>query len=433
MATNGKRIGILGGGIAGLASAHYLLKRGYTPVVFESTDRLGGLGTHFEHRDTTLDRYYHVILDSDAELCGLLADLGIADRLVWAETGMGFHLGGKLYGFNSAMDLLRFRALSFPDRIRTGLGAAYITKVKRKGLDLDDVQAGEWLRRIFGRSVFERIWMPLLRAKFGDHVDTVPAYWVWNTLNREKNGDQEVKGYLKHGYRGLAETLRDAIVARGGEVRLESQVAAVESNGAEVRVDVAGRDERFAAVVSTFPLPLLKRVARGALATSVPLPDLKYQGCVNAVVVSRQRLERFYWTIVVDPKFPFQGVVETTHVIPSEWIGGRHLVYTMNYCDADSEPYRRPDDLVKRQALEGLAAIYPKFRAEDVEDVYVFRAPYVEPVWSVGYLRKRPAPRIADSRVYVSTTAQAYPRVTAWNTSVGLARETVDALVGDLG
>jgi hypothetical protein len=63
----------------------------------------------------------------------------------------------------------------------------------------------------------------------------------------------------------------------------------------------------------------------------------------------------------------------------------------------------------------------------------VFRAPHVEPVWSVGYLRKRPVPRVGDSRVYVSTTAQAYPRVTAWNTSVGLARETVDALIGDLG
>jgi protoporphyrinogen oxidase len=173
-------------------------------------------------------------------------------------------------------------------------------------------------------------------------------------------------------------------------------------------------------------------VARGELASAVPLPDLEYQGCVNAVVVSRQRLERFYWTIVVDPAFAFQGVVETTHVIPTEWVGGRHLVYTMNYCDAGSETYNRPDDVVKRQALEGLAAIYPKFRAEDVEDVYVFRAPHVEPVWTVGYLRKRPAPRIPDSRVYVSTTAQAYPRVTAWNTSVGLARETVDALVGDL-
>jgi len=430
--TSGKRIGILGGGIAGLAAAHYLLQRGHTPVVLEGSDRLGGLGTHFEHRDTTLDRFYHVILDSDAELCGLVRELGIADRLVWRETGMGFHLGGTLYGFNSAADLLRFRALSLADRIRTGLGAAYITKLKRNALDLDDVQAGRWLRAIFGERVFQRIWLPLLRAKFGDHVDSVPAYWVWNTLNREKNGEQEVKGYLRHGYRGLAETLRDAIVARGGEVRLASPVAAVEANGRQVHVDVAGRDEGFDAVVSTLPLPLLARVARGTLAAEVPLRDLQYQGCVNALVVSRQRLERFYWTIVVDPAFAFQGVVETTHVIPSEWIGGRHLIYTMNYCDAGSETYRRPDDVVKRQALDGLAAIYPKFRAEDVEDVYVFRAPHVEPVWTVGYLRKRPRPRLGSSRVYISTTAQAYPRVTAWNTSVGLARETVDTLVGDL-
>ena len=431
--TRGTRIGIIGGGIAGLTAAHYLLQQGFTPIVLESSEHLGGLGTHFEHRGTTLDRFYHVLLDSDAELCGLLKELGIADRLVWRETGRGFHLGGELYGFNSPMDLLRFRAISLADRIRTGVGAAYITKIKKQALDLDDVYAGDWLRSIFGRSVFERIWQPLLRAKFGDHVDTVPAYWVWNTLNREKNGDQEVKGYLRGGYRGLAERLRDAIVARGGEVRLESPVAAVESNGRQVHVDVAGRQDDFAAVISTLPLPLLKKVARGALTDAVPLPDLKYQGCVNAVVVSRQRLERFYWTIVVDPAFAFQGVVETTHVIPSEWIGGRHLVYTMNYCDAGSETYHRRDDLVKRQALEGLAAIYPKFRAEDVEDVYVFRAPHVEPVWTVGYLRKRPAPRIPDSRVYVSTTAQAYPRVTAWNTSVGLARETVDALVGDIG
>jgi len=208
--------------------------------------------------------------------------------------------------------------------------------------------------------------------------------------------------------------------------------SAIESNGRRVHVDVAGANEDFDAVISTLPLPLLGQVARGSIAPQVPLPDLRYQGCVNALVVSRQRLERFYWTIVVDPRFAFQGVVETTHVIPSEWIGGRHLVYVMNYCDQDSEPYRRPDDLVKRQALDGLAAIYPNFRASAVENVYVFRAQYVEPVWSVGYLRKRPRPRVGESRVYVSTTAQAYPRVTAWNTSIGLARETVDALVGDL-
>ena len=76
-AGNDRRVAILGGGIAGLASAHYLQNEGYTPVVYEASDHLGGLGAHFEHEGVTLDRFYHVILDSDAELCGLLEELGI--------------------------------------------------------------------------------------------------------------------------------------------------------------------------------------------------------------------------------------------------------------------------------------------------------------------------------------------------------------------
>jgi protoporphyrinogen oxidase len=216
-------------------------------------------------------------------------------------------------------------------------------------------------------------------------------------------------------------------------VRLENPVAALDADGKGVALEVGGRSERFDAVVSTLPLPLLGRVVRGSLRDAVPLPDLRYQGVVNVLVVSRRPLERFYWTAVVDRSFPFQGVVETTHVIPTEWTGGRHLFYLMNYCGASTEPYGRSDELLKQQAVDGLAALYPRFRRDDVEAVYVFRAPYVEPAWTVGYLRRRPAPRVAESRLYVCTTAQAYPRVTAWNTSVALARETVTALMRDLG
>ena len=39
---------------------------------------------------------------------------------------------------------------------------------------------------------------------------------------------------------------------------------------------------------------------------------------------------------------------------------------------------------------------------------------------------------MADTNVYLATTAQAYPRVNAWNTSVGIARECVSALLSDL-
>jgi protoporphyrinogen oxidase len=425
-------IAVIGAGVGGLASAYFLSRRGYRPVVLEASDRLGGLAAPFDHQGVSLDRFYHVILDSDADLCGLIGELGLADRLCWRATGMGFYLGGALYGFNSPLDVLRFRALPLRDRLRTGFGALYVTRGVRDPLALDDVPARDWLRSIFGPRVFDRIWAPLLRAKFGDRLDTVPAYWVWNTLTREKNGGQEVKGYLRGGYELLSATLREAIVRGGGEVRLRSPVAALEADEDGVTVTADGAAVRYAAAISTLPLPALATAARGRLADAVPLPELAYQGVVNALVVSRQPLERFYWTIVVDPRFRFQGVVETTHVVPRDPIGGRHLIYLMNYCDAASEPYARPDDVVRQDALDGLAALYPRFDRSAVEAVYVFRAPYVEPAWTVGYLRRRPAPRLADTRVYVSTTAQAYPRVTAWNTSVALAREAAAALQRDL-
>jgi protoporphyrinogen oxidase len=425
-------VAVIGGGIAGLASAYALTQRGYRAVVLEASDRLGGLATHCEHDGIALDRFYHVILDSDAELAALIAELGLAERLVWRQTGMGFYLRGALYGFNSPADVLRFRAVPMRDRLRTGVGALYVTRGVRNPLALDDVRACVWLRRVFGPRVYEQIWQPLLRAKFGSHAEAVPAYWVWNTLAREKNGSQEVKGYLRGGYALLSTALCEAIVRGGGEVRLDAPANGIAADETGVSIESRGTTTRYAAAIATLPLPLLRAAARGPLAAQVPLPQLAYQGVVNALVVSRQPLERFYWTIVVDPRFRFQGVVETTHVIPPDWVGGRHLVYLMNYCDAASEPYARPDEVVRRDALDGLAALYPRFDRRAVEAVYVFRAPHVEPAWPLGYLRRRPAPRVGDTRLYVSTTAQAYPRVTAWNTSVGLARDTVAALCGDL-
>ena len=167
----------------------------------------------------------------------------------------------------------------------------------------------------------------------------------------------------------------------------------------------------------------------------MPLPTCSYQGVVNALVVSRRRLERFYWTIVVDPRFPFQGVVETTHVIPPEWIGGRHLIYLMNYCDADSEPYRRSDDAGDgARRSRASRALYPRFTPADVEER--LRVP-------------RPARRAGLDASAISASvrrrASAQPRSTSapprrpirasppGTPASALARETVTALLADLG
>jgi protoporphyrinogen oxidase len=416
----GARIGIIGGGIAGLTCAFRLAQAGCRPVVFEAAEEVGGLGSAFVHQGITIDRFYHIMLDSDASLLRLIGELGGTERLVWQETGMGVYTDGGLFPLNGAVDLLRFSPLTVVERLRTAAAGAYLTRVKKNPTGLDDVTAASYLRGLFGAGVYGRIWEPLLRAKFGDRSEEVPAYWIWSRLNREKSRGPERKGYVRDGYRWIAAELVKRIEGMGGEVRVRSAVGQV--SGTSVN------GEAFDAVISTLPLALLAR-----LTPAVSWPLLSYQGVVNVVLVTRRRVQPYYWTAVIDRDFPFQGVVETTHVIPAAWTGGRHLVYLMNYCDGSSERLQTADEVLIAEAVAGVGGLFPGFVPGDVEGAYVFRAPHVEPVWPLGYLKQRPAVRAREDGLYLCTTAQAYPRVNAWNTSVELAEETTRQVLWDAG
>jgi protoporphyrinogen oxidase len=426
------KVGIIGGGFAGLACAHYVLKAGHQPVVLEATHQLGGTAAPFQHGGTPLDRFPQLIHDTDSALVGLMAEHDALGRLIWREASTAFLSDGQPYPLNSAADLLRFGALTPLERIRAGFATVRATRMQRFGLHLDKVPVGEWLHDLFGTRVYERIWEPYLRARFGDRGTEVPAYWLWERLSRSGIGRRQMKGCLRGGNGWLADQLRDSIVKRGGEVRLHARALGIECHSEGVSVDLETGAESFGALISTVRIPTLTKLARGTLANEVPDPHLEYRSMVNAVVVSRAPLTRFHWTAVGDEEFPFESIVETTEVIPSEWTHSRHVIYLMKSCDARSEAFRESDDSVREHARSALSR-FPDFDLRDVEAIHVFRSADTQPVWPIGYLEHRPPPRIGKTRVYMCNDEQAYPRITAWSTSVTLARETVSKLRGDLG
>jgi len=62
---------------------------------------------------------------------------------------------------------------------------------------------------------------------------------------------------------------------------------------------------------------------------------------------------------------------------------------------------------------------------------FVFKAPFVEPIFTKGYLKQRPPESLVPGRIYLSTTAQLYPTVTAWNGAVGQANRTIEIMEAD--
>ena len=416
---------IIGGGISGLASALALAERGDRVTLFEGDDDLGGLATTFPWRDTHLERFYHCILPSDGALLARIRALGLEGELQWRETAMGFMYRRRIWPMNTPGDLLRFGPLTPLERLRMGLMGL---RTRFGGLhpSLDDITAEDWIRGMVGDRCFDVLWKPLLAAKIGDHYPALPALWLSSRLSREKTRGPERKGCLARGYRSLIDAFAAALRARGAAIRLRARVTAIEADGGRMAVALeAGGRETFDCVVATSPLVQFQRLAR-----SLPLPPglagltLDYQGVVSGMFLTREPLSRYYWMPWVDSGATAQGCIEMSNLVPLARSHGLHVNYLVNYTHRDGALFALPEDELMARYRRDLEALFPAAAASVVEQ-RLFRAPFVEPIWSTGYAGRVPPASVLPGRLYLACTAQVYPRVNSWNSCC----EVVDAML----
>ncbi|SFW78117.1 Protoporphyrinogen oxidase [Amycolatopsis australiensis] len=417
---------VIGGGICGLSAAHRLARRGTRVTLLEASDRLGGLGTFFPHGDRWVERFYHCIMPTDASLLALLGELGLRDSVRWRDTTMGMIVDGRRYPFNSAADLLRFSPLRLPDRVRFGVVSLLLRRLGR-GRDLDTLRTEDWLRGLYGDVVWHRLFAPMFGSKFGPAFGDVPALYLWQRLGRERN--VATRGYPEGGYKTIVDALRASIEEAGGTVRTSAPVRRLHSaDGSAILTLTGGEVVGADHVISTLPLPLLRRIADDALAHHLPRTDLPYQGVVTAAFFLRRPLTGHYWTPVLHSGTEFDGVVEMSALAGTEAYGGHDLVYVMRYTDRDSQLYLDDDAAIAARWTAQLRGLFPELSPADVAEVRVFKAPFVEPVYPLGYLARRPAVTVDGTNLMLATTAHVYPEVTSWNSSVALAEEVTSRI-----
>ena len=422
-----KDVVVAGGGICGLATTYRLMRAGHRVTLLESSDQLGGLGTFFRWRDEWVERFYHCVMPTDDDLLGLLAELGLRDEVRWRGTTMGMVVDSRHYPFNSATDLLRFTPLGLVDRIRFGAASLMLRRLGR-GKDLDGTRTEDWLRGIYGDTVWTTLLAPMFGSKFGRSFGDVPALYLWQRLGRERN--VATRGYPVGGYKAIIDALRAAIEDGGAIVRTSTPVRRIAATATQARITLPDNEILEADhVVSTLPLPLLRSLADDQLAARLPSVRLPYQGVVNALFFLRRPLTGHYWTPVVRSGTDFDGVVEMSALSGTETYDGRHLVYVMRYTDRESDLYREDEAAIATRWTTQLRDLY-SLAESDIDDVRIFKAPFVEPVYPLGYLAQRPPVEVPGTPVLLATTAHVYPNVTSWNSSVGLANHVAGLLGG---
>ena len=436
MAPIADRWAIVGGGFLGMTLAHRLARAGRPVTLFEAADHLGGLASAWRLGDVIWDRHYHVTLLSDSFLRAVLAELGLAQDMEWVETRTGFYTDGRLYSMSNTVEFLRFPPLGWVDKVRLGATIFYASRL-RNWKKLENVPVAEWLRRWSGPITFERIWLPLLRAKLGENYKEASAAFIWAIIARmyaaRRSGlKKEMFGYVRGGYARILERFQHVLTQEGVAIRLGHAAKRIEpTRSGRVEIEfTSGVREAFDQVVVTTAAPLAVRLCPALSHRERTLWNgIRYQGVICASLLLRKPLANFYVTNITETWVPFTAVIEMSALVDRAHFGGHTLVYLPKYVDPEDPAFSLSDQEIERTFLDALEKMYPHFDRRDMLCFRISRVKYVLAISTLNYSDRLPPMTTSVPGLHLVNTAHIVNGTLNVNETIRLAETSARELL----
>ncbi|HMJ36864.1 MAG TPA: FAD-dependent oxidoreductase [Baekduia sp.] len=429
---SGRDVGIVGGGLLGVGIAYRLARAGVKVTLYERDARLGGLAGTTDLGGYDVDRYYHAVLPTDDRVLALAEEVGLEEESVrMRRLGVGFFHDGRLASMSTPKELLTFPGLAMRDRMAL-VGFVARCQLRKGHADLEDVPLEGWLRRMAGDRLWDRLWRPLLESKFDGRYHDLPATYMWSRMRRtagtrDRSG-QEVMGWIHGGYQELVDRLGAEVGRRGGEILLDTRVGGIPSqDGRALGVVIDGRLRPHDLVVTTQLRPTLETLVSEELAGALGPDRNRYLGIVCLVMRVKRSVSPYYALNITDRSVPITSIVETTHAVDPEAVGG-HLVYVPHYVDPSNPELDRSSAEITREFTGHVRRIFPHFDPADVLASQVARTRMAEPVHTVGVAQRAgdlfPAPGLA-----VASSARIYPEIVNGQAILGVSDHVAEQIV----
>ena len=281
------RVGVVGGGITGLAATHYLAERGVDVVCFEADGQPGGV-TRSERVDGSVVEWGPQRVRHTPAVAGLVEDLGLREELLEADGDLPLYVyadGGLSEVPRSPAAFLRTDLLSWRGKLRL------LAEPLTAPIDPDE-SAADAFRRKFGTDAYRNIIEPLFGGIYGSDPAAMPAEYALEQLMTLEDrrgsllraaverllGDDDVPPPVSFAD-GLQTLPRALYRDHESDVHLDEGVERVlnADDGDGYVIRTADRSVGVDRVVVTAPAPVSAGILDGlAEATVVPLADLAY-------------------------------------------------------------------------------------------------------------------------------------------------------------
>ena len=89
---------------------------------------------------------------------------------------------------------------------------------------LEKIPVTKWLKRWSGSNTYNKIWLPLLRAKLGESYEKTSAVFIWATIQRlygaRRSGlKKEMFGFVPGGYKTVIKAFKQTLIDEGVTIK----------------------------------------------------------------------------------------------------------------------------------------------------------------------------------------------------------------------
>lgn len=424
------KIGIIGAGFTGLASAYYLSKQGHTVTVFEKDTKPGGLAIGYNEKEWkwTLESHYHHWFTNDKSVLSLAREINHTVIIKRPKTSS--FVKNNIYQLDSPLSLLSFPELSLLNRLRMGF-ALSLLKYNPIWKPLEKFRAEPYLRTMMGKRGYELVWKPLMDNKLGKYSNSVSLAWFWARIYKRTPR----LAYPEGGFLQFAQHLQKEIIKRGGVFNYDTEITKLSSDENPTiefkKQNNNLKTAQFDKIIVTVPSPLFIKISPSLPeAYKESLGKLKGIGAINLILRLSEPFfkEGTYWLSMCDIKSPILAIVEHTNFMNKKNYNNEHLLYLGNYMETNDKRFSMNEKELLKLYHPWLAKINPRYERSIINSK-LFKAPFAQPIIPRNYSKHIPSFRTPLKNVFLVNIQQVYPWDRGTNYAVELGKKIADAIL----
>jgi len=352
---------VIGGGIAGLTSAAYLIKQNIKVTLLESTPKLGGRAYSFTEQKSNdiIDNGQHILMGCYSDTLHFLKLIGAKENFIYQNSlrvnfltkeGMQVRLNSftPIYPLNLLFALLNFKVITFAERLsllKFVIKLPFISHQK-----LLDKNVRDWLKEEKqSDDTIKSLWEIIAVGALNTNIDKASAFMFREILMKIFFSGNFASTIILPKY-GLSDAYvknaQEFIESSGGKIKLSSTVKEIIINENKV-VEVKTTDEvykDFDCVITAIPFYALNNIFPEFFENEKM--EFEYSSILNIHI----------WLKYNPMKEKFYGLIDS----PVHWIFNKGCHINLVISDADylidksaEEIYRMcVSELIKYTKLE---------------------------------------------------------------------------------